>query len=62
MQGSRETILLVDGEAQIHRFLAPALAAAGYNSICANRGDEALLLAAAKAPEAILLGVPMGFG
>lgn len=60
MKGSRETILVVDDEPQIHRFLTPALAAAGYNSIRANRGDEALYLAAAKSPEAILLdlGLP----
>jgi two-component system KDP operon response regulator KdpE len=60
MKGSGETILVVDDEPQIHRFLTPALAAAGYNSIRANRGDEALYLAATKAPEAILLdlGLP----
>jgi two-component system KDP operon response regulator KdpE len=60
MLGSGETILVVDDETQIHRFLTPALAAAGYNAIRADRGDEALRLAATKAPDAILLdlGLP----
>jgi two-component system KDP operon response regulator KdpE len=54
------TILVVDDEPQIHRFLAPALAASGYLTLRAERGDEALRLAAARAPEAILLdlGLP----
>ncbi len=53
-------ILVVDDEPQIHRFLAPALAASGYETIRAERGDEALRLAAARAPDAILLdlGLP----
>jgi two-component system KDP operon response regulator KdpE len=54
------TILVVDDEPQIHRFLAPALAASGYATIRAERGDEALRLAASRAPDAILLdlGLP----
>jgi two-component system KDP operon response regulator KdpE len=54
------TILIVDDEPQIHRFLAPALAASGYDTLRAERGDEALRLAAARAPDAILLdlGLP----
>lgn len=59
MLGSGETILVVEGEPQMHRFLTPALAAAGYNSIHANRGDEALLLAVTKAPGAILLDLDL---
>jgi two-component system KDP operon response regulator KdpE len=53
-------ILVVDDEPQIHRFLTPALAAAGYETLRAERGDEALRLAAARAPDAILLdlGLP----
>jgi two-component system, OmpR family, KDP operon response regulator KdpE len=53
-------ILVVDDEPQIHRFLAPALAASGYETVRAERGDEALRLAAARAPDAILLdlGLP----
>jgi two-component system KDP operon response regulator KdpE len=54
------TILVVDDEAQIHRFLTPALVASGYASLRAERGDEALRLAASRAPDAILLdlGLP----
>ncbi len=60
MSISMGTILVVDDEAQIHRFLTPALAASGYAYIRAERGDEALRLAASRAPDAILLdlGLP----
>lgn len=60
MTPSLGTILVVDDEPQIHRFLTPALSASGYNSMRAERGDEALRLAAARAPDAILLdlGLP----
>jgi two-component system KDP operon response regulator KdpE len=60
MTQSLGTILVVDDEPQIHRFLTPALAASGYDSLRAERGDEALRLAAARAPDAILLdlGLP----
>ena len=60
MSASLGTILIVDDEPQIHRFLAPALAAAGYATLRAERGDEALRLAASRAPEAVLLdlGLP----
>ena len=53
-------ILVVDDEPQIHRFLGPALAAAGYETLRAERGEEALRLAASRAPDAILLdlGLP----
>jgi two-component system KDP operon response regulator KdpE len=53
-------ILVVDDEPQIHRFLNPALTASGYESVRAERGDEALRLAASRAPDAILLdlGLP----
>jgi two-component system, OmpR family, KDP operon response regulator KdpE len=53
-------ILVVDDEPQIHRFLTPALTASGYETVRAERGDEALRLAAARAPDAILLdlGLP----
>jgi two-component system KDP operon response regulator KdpE len=60
MTPSLGTILVVDDEPQIHRFLAPALAAAGYETLRAERGDEGLRLAASRAPDAILLdlGLP----
>src|SRR5271163_1094886 len=60
MTPSLGTILVVDDEPQIHRFLTPALNAANYTPLRAERGDEALRLAAARAPDAILLdlGLP----
>ncbi len=53
-------ILVVDDEPQIHRFLTPALTASGYETVRAERGEEALRLAASRAPDAILLdlGLP----
>ena len=57
---SGEQILVVDDEPQILRFLRPSLAAAGYEVITAATAAEALKLATAKAPDAILLdlGLP----
>jgi two-component system KDP operon response regulator KdpE len=54
------TILVIDDEPQIHRFLKPALEAAGYDVERADRGDDGLRLAAARAPDVILLdlGLP----
>jgi len=53
-------ILVVDDEPQIHRFLKPALEAAGYAVERADRAGEGLRLAAARAPDAVLLdlGLP----
>lgn len=53
-------ILVVDDEAQIHRFLRPALEAAGYRALQATTGAEALRLAAAASPDLVLLdlGLP----
>jgi len=53
-------ILVVDDEPQIHRFLTPALTAAGYSPLRAERGEEALRLAASQAPDLVLLdlGLP----
>lgn len=58
MRGER--ILVVDDEPQILRFLRPSLTAAGYDVITASTGAEALKLAAAQAPDAVLLdlGLP----
>ncbi|MGI4744998.1 MAG: response regulator [Janthinobacterium lividum] len=54
------TVLIVDDEKQIHRFLRPALEAAGYRSLSAADGTEALRLAASQSPDALLLdlGLP----
>ncbi len=53
-------ILVVDDEAQIHRFLRPALEAVGYDVERADTGAEGLRLAAARGPDAVLLdlGLP----
>ncbi|WP_287800110.1 response regulator, partial [Acidiphilium sp.] len=53
-------VLVVDDEPQIHRFLKPALEAAGYVVLRAERGAEALRLAATMVPDVILLdlGLP----
>ncbi len=53
-------ILVVDDEPQIHRFLAPALQAAGFEPLRAERGEAALRAVAANAPDLVLLdlGLP----
>jgi two-component system, OmpR family, KDP operon response regulator KdpE len=58
MSGAR--ILVVDDEPQIQRFLRPALETAGYAVEQALSGAEALRLAAARRPDAVLLdlGLP----
>jgi len=53
-------ILVIDDEPQIHRFLGPALTAAGYAPLRADNAREGLRLAAARGPACILLdlGLP----
>lgn len=53
-------ILVIDDEPQIHRFLRPALEAAGYRVERADTAAEGLRLAACRAPDAVLLdlGLP----
>jgi two-component system KDP operon response regulator KdpE len=53
-------ILVVDDEPQIHRFLGPALEAAGYEVERADSAAEGLRLAASRAPDLVLLdlGLP----
>ncbi len=53
-------ILVIDDEAQIHRFIKPALEAAGYEVERAETAAEGLRLAAGRAPDAVLLdlGLP----
>ncbi|MDJ0388755.1 response regulator [Roseomonas sp. E05] len=53
-------ILVVDDEPQIHRFLGPALEAAGYLPLRAETAAEALRLAATRSPALVLLdlGLP----
>jgi two-component system KDP operon response regulator KdpE len=60
----RPRILVVDDEPQIHRFLAPALEAAGYAPLRAVTMSEGLRLAAERSPGLVLLdlGLPDGDG
>lgn len=53
-------VLVIDDETQIHRFLKPALEAAGYSVERADTGAEGLRLAAGRAPDVVLLdlGLP----
>lgn len=57
---ARPLVLIVDDEPQIHRFLRPALEAAGYAPLPASTGAEGLRLAASRAPDLVLLdlGLP----
>jgi two-component system KDP operon response regulator KdpE len=56
----RPRILVVDDEPQIHRFLSPALEAAGYEPVRVEDGVSALREIARKAPDAVVLdlGLP----
>ena len=60
MSAHRPRILVVDDEPQIHRFLGPALDAAGYEPVRADTGADALREIARKAPDAVVLdlGLP----
>jgi two-component system KDP operon response regulator KdpE len=57
---SRPRILVVDDEPHIHRFLAPALEAAGYEALRADTAEAALREIARRAPDAVILdlGLP----
>ncbi len=56
----RAKLLVIDDEKQIHRFLSPALDAAGYDVDQATTAAEGLRLAARRAPDLVLLdlGLP----
>lgn len=56
----RPKILVVDDEPQIHRFLGPALTAAGYEAARADTAGEALRAIALHSPDAVILdlGLP----
>src|ERR1700687_876847 len=51
---------VVDNHPKIHRFLAPALTAAGYDPVRADTGRQALAEIAKKPPDAVVLdlGLP----
>jgi two-component system KDP operon response regulator KdpE len=56
----RASILVIDDEPQIHRFLRPALETAGFSVERADTASEGLRLAASRSPDAVLLdlGLP----
>lgn len=60
MSAVRPRILVIDDEAQIHRFLSPALNAAGYEPKRADSGQEGLRGIALWSPDAVVLdlGLP----
>ena len=60
MTAFRPPILVVDDEPQIHRFLGPALDAAGYDAVRAETGAAALREIALWTPDAVILdlGLP----
>lgn len=60
MTDFRPRILVIDDEPQIHRFLSPALDAAGYEPVRADTAAEGLKEIARKAPDAVVLdlGLP----
>lgn len=60
MSASRPRILVIDDEPQIHRFLGPALDAAGYDPVRAETGSDGLRELARRAPDALVLdlGLP----
>jgi two-component system KDP operon response regulator KdpE len=57
---TRARLLVIDDEKQIHRFLGPALEAAGYEVEQTTTASEGLRLAASRAPDLVLLdlGLP----
>jgi two-component system KDP operon response regulator KdpE len=57
---SRPRVLVIDDEPQIHRFLTPALEAAGYEPIRADTAEAGLRELARRAPDAVVLdlGLP----
>ncbi len=60
MSAHRPRILVIDDEPQIHRFLGPALDAAGYEPVRADTATEGLREIARKPPDAVVLdlGLP----
>jgi two-component system KDP operon response regulator KdpE len=60
MSALRPRILVIDDEPQIHRFLGPALDAAGYEPLRADSGQEGLRGIALWSPDAVVLdlGLP----
>lgn len=60
MSAVRPRVLVIDDESQIHRFLSPALDAAGFDARRADSGQEGLRAIALWSPDAVVLdlGLP----
>jgi two-component system KDP operon response regulator KdpE len=60
MSAHKPRVLVIDDEPQIHRFLGPALDAAGYEPVRANTAAEGLREIARKPPDVVVLdlGLP----
>lgn len=60
MSAHKPRILVIDDEPQLHRFLGPALEAAGYEPVRANTAAEGLQAIATHPPDAVILdlGLP----
>ena len=60
MSAHKPRILVIDDEPQIHRFLGPALEAAGYDPVRADTAAQGLAAIANRPPDAVILdlGLP----
>jgi two-component system KDP operon response regulator KdpE len=60
MSAYKPRILVIDDEPQMHRFLGPALTAAGFEALRADTGEAGLKMIAAGSPDAVVLdlGLP----
>ena len=60
MSAYKPRILVIDDEPQMHRFLQPALTAAGFEPVRADTGAEGLKAIASASPDAVVLdlGLP----
>ena len=60
MSAHRPRILVIDDEPQMHRFLQPALTAAGFEPLRADTGADGLRAIATASPDAVVLdlGLP----
>ena len=60
MSAHRPRILVIDDEPQMHRFLQPALTAAGFEALRADTGADGLRAIATASPDAVVLdlGLP----
>ena len=60
MSAYKPRILVIDDEPQMHRFLGPALTAAGFEALRADTGEAGLRMIAAGSPDAVVLdlGLP----